>query len=509
MSFKHSILPLFLAASLSLSLLTGCGSAAASASGTSETGSTAALSAEAGDANQTQAQTNQNTQNDQTAAAETDASSDLTESDLFTSRDLSGEYDLGEAVQITLTGDGATASGTGVTVEGSTVTITAEGVYVLSGTLADGQIIVDAGDSDKVQLVLDGADISCSSSAAIYVKQADKVFLTLAEGSENSVSTTGDFVQTDDNNVDGAIFSKDDLVINGTGSLTVTDPYGNGVVSKDDLKIIGGTLTVSASNHALEGKDSVRIADGIITLTAGQDGIHSDNTEDEGKGYVAVLGGTLTITAGDDGIHASGALSISGGTVDVLRSYEGLEGMTIEISGGEITVVASDDGLNAAGGNDTASGQNDFFNEFAAQEGVYINITGGKLTVNSEGDGLDSNGDLYVSGGEIIVYGPLNSANGAIDHNGSASITGGTLIALSCSGMEEGFESTSTQGTIAVTLSSTQNGTLTLADSAGNVLLTCEPEKNYSVVQLSCPGLTEGETYTLTTGAESTTITMD
>jgi hypothetical protein len=539
-------------------------------------------------------------------------------SDLFTDRDLDDSYDAASATAITLADGASQCDSSSVTISGDTVTITGEGVYLLTGTLSDGQIIVDAGKKDKVQLVCSGASIACTGSAPLYVKQADKVFLTLDAGTENALTATGDFVQSDDNNVDGAIFSKDDLTINGSGSLTVTAESGHGIVSKDDLAITGGTLAVTAANHALSGKDSVRIGGGTLTLTAGKDGVHSEN-DDSDKGWVCITDGTLTITSdgdgidasglvqiagggltlttgggsanaatkseeffgkggfgggrgmqfssdtdstedttstasckgvksdvivyldggtlvadsaddtvhsngvvevtagtltlssGDDGIHADDALTISEGTIDILTSYEGLEGKTVTIDGGLISLVASDDGVNAAGGNDSSGmgGPMGGFDIFSSESGVSININGGTLTVNASGDGIDSNGDLTVTGGEIYVFGPLDSGNGAIDHNGTALISGGTLVALSCSSMEETFDESSTQGTISLSLSATTTGDLTLTDSTGTALLGCVPAKQYSVVQLSCPGLTEGSTYTLTTGTETTTIQMD
>ena len=587
-----TVTALLLTMGLSLSMLTGCGSAAS----LSETNSGSVLSAETGVSS--------------AAATGTSSTTLMDTADLFSDRDLAGTWEESEAVSISLNGDSASCDSDSVSVEGSTVTITGAGVYVLSGTLTDGQIVVDADSGDKVQLVLNGVTVSNSDSAALYVKQADKVFLTLAEGTENALSTTGEFVQTDDNNVDGVVFSKDDLTVNGSGALTVTSEYGHGIVSKDDLTLTGGTLTVTVSGHALSGKDSVCIADGVYTLTAGKDGIHSENADDTEKGFIVleggtftitsqgdgldasnvvqvdggtlnitsgggsanaeqkhqeffgrqqqdsaentaaqeetasvkgiksdlgiavnggtvtvdsaddafhsngeitITGGTLSLTSGDDGIHADGALTISGGTLTIPDSYEGLEGLTIDISGGDITLKASDDGLNAAGGSDGSgtSGPMGGYDQFAAQEGVSITISGGTLTVDAEGDGLDSNGDLTISGGTVYVYGPLNSGNGAMDHNGTAVISEGSLIAVSCSGMEEGFDSTSEQGTIAVGLDSTASGKLTLTDSAGTVLLECTPTKEYSVVQLSCAGLKTGETYTLTAGDQSVTIEMD
>lgn len=290
--------------------------------------------------------------------------------DMFTDRDKEVGYDEDTATAITLSDDASSCDSSSVTISNNTITITDEGTYLLTGSLSDGQVIVDA-DDKKVQLVLDSVNINCDTSAALYVKAADKVFVTLASDSENSLSNTSDFVAIDDNNIDAVIFSKDDLTLNGSGTLTVTAKYGHGIVSKDDLVITSGTYQITAAKHALSGKDSVRIADGVLTLDAGTDGIHSENTDDDAKGFIYIANGDISITAdsdgfdaeetlqvdggnievaaGDDGLHADGDLIITDGTINVTKSYEGLEGMTVTVEDGDISVVSSDDGINAAG----------------------------------------------------------------------------------------------------------------------------------------------------------------
>lgn len=535
----------------------------------------------------------------------------LDTNEMFTDRDLDGSDSVDDAALITLSGSGAFCESKNVSVDGNLITISGEGTYVLTGSL-EGQIIVDGDNSDKIQLILKDAEIHCPDSAAIYVKQADKVFLTLAQNTENILSTTGDFVQTDDNNVDAVVFSKDDLTVNGSGTLSITTEYGHGIVSKDDLVITSGTLNITASGHALSGKDSVRVANGTFVLTSAKDGIHSENSDNTALGYIYIAGGSfsivsegdgldasnlvqidggtidiaagggsvntegksnhlfgkqsqgepqsedtgdvdtssstkgikgnlavfvdggtitidaaddaihangsvqitdgaLTLSSGDDGIHADDALDITGGTIDIPTSYEGIEGKTISISAGTISVVSSDDGLNAAGGNDGSGmeGPMGGADKFSTQKGVSITISGGMLTIDAEGDGIDSNGDLTITGGSTYVFGPENSGNGALDHGGTATISGGTLVALSCSSMEEPFDESSTQGTIALSLSHTVSGALTLTDTEGSVLLDCTPIKRYSVLQLSCPELIQGEYFTLTTGEETTELQMD
>ena len=214
----------------------------------------------------------------------------------------------------------------GVSISGNIITITKEGTYVLSGALSEGEIVVDA-DSAKVQLVLDNADITCASSAAIYVKNANKAFITLAEGSENILMNTAEYEAIDDNNIDAVIFSKDDLTLNGKGTLTINSEYGHGIVSKDDLKLVGGTYNITAENHALSGKDSVRIADGTYNLTSGKDGIHSENADDDEKGFVYIASGDFTIESTGDGIDASYVVQIDDGDFDITAG-DGAENVT-------------------------------------------------------------------------------------------------------------------------------------------------------------------------------------
>lgn len=224
-----------------------------------------------------------------------------------------------------VTNETETAS-SGVSISGNIITITKEGTYVLSGALSEGQIVVNA-DSAKVQLVLDNADITCASSAAIYVKNADKTFITLAEGSENILMNTAEYEAIDDNNIDAVIFSKDDLTLNGKGTLTINSEYGHGIVSKDDLKLVGGTSNITAKNHALSGKDSVRIAAGTYNLTSGKDGIHSENADEEEKGFVYIASGDFTIESTGDGIDASYVVQIDDGDFDITAG-DGAENAT-------------------------------------------------------------------------------------------------------------------------------------------------------------------------------------
>lgn len=558
-----------------------------------------------------------------TASSQTQSNSSVSAinidpSEMFSNRDYEVGYDESESAAIYLDDTTASCDSDAVQISGTTITITDEGTYILSGTLEDGSIVVNAENTDKLQLVLDNVSIQSKSSAPIYILQADKVFLTLATDSVNTLSNGGEFIAVDDNNIDSVIFSKEDLTLNGSGSLTIESPAGHGIVSKDDLVITSGNYNITASSHGLSGKDSIRIADGNFTIASGKDGIHAQNTEDSSLGFLYLLGGKFELTAqgdglsangylqaedgtfhiltgsgsiaasqtqqstqngrafegrattitppqttttaatedatsakgikaagdlllnggtftidsaddslhtngnlfinggtyqlstGDDGLHADAKVVINAGTISILKSYEGIEGLSIDILGGNISLVSSDDGLNAAGGNDQSGfgGQRGKDN-FASNSDSYITISGGTLKINAAGDGIDSNGSLSVSGGETYVSGPSDGANGALDYDTNAIITGGVFLAAGSSQMAQSFSS-STQGVLMVSAGAQAAGsTIELTNSNGQVIVFWQTDKTFDCVLISCPELIQGSTYTLNAGTNTTQITMD
>jgi hypothetical protein len=535
----------------------------------------------------------------------------VTANDYFTSSDLDIGYDEADATNITLNVDSIQVDGDGAKVSGTTVTLTQDLTYIITGTLDDGQIIVDASSSDKLHIVLNGVDITCSDNPAIYIKQADKVFITLAEDTQNTLSDGSSYAtDSDETNLDAAIYSKDDLTLNGNGTLTVNGNYAHAIVSKDDLVIGSGTYIITSVNTALYGKDCVKINEGTFTITAGTDGIKSDNDEDETLGYVVICGGTFTITAGKDGIQATTDILIGGGTFDITtgggssdasttssgtqnsqwgtnwgtgqnqnqtsssssdtasakglkagvdltiegavltidssddgvhsngnvyltdvsltiasgddgihadslvqvngtstieisKSYEGIEGLSIEINGGDISVTASDDGFNAAGGNDSSSLNGRLgMNSFSSDSDCVITINDGYVFINASGDGIDSNGSVEINGGVTLVSGPTDSSNGALDYNSTAEITGGIFIAAGSSGMMQNFEQADQGALLCFSTSTISGGTsVIIVDKDGNVVASFTPPKNYQCVLFSAPAISSGQTYTIYTGA--------
>ncbi len=235
----------------------------------------------------------------------------------FTDRDQDASYDEASATHITLSDEGIAIDGTGAAADGSVLTISAEGTYILNGALSNGRIVVSCTDGEKVQLVLSGVDIHCEDYAALHVEEADKVFVTLAEGTENALSDGAEYALVDGDNVDATVFSRADITFNGAGALAVTGNYNHAIVSKDDLAVTGGAYTITAVGHGLNGKDCVKISGGTFSIDAGSDGIQSDNDEDAGRGYVYITGGDFDITATGDGIQAETELRIEGGDFDI------------------------------------------------------------------------------------------------------------------------------------------------------------------------------------------------
>lgn len=472
---KKKILAVTIAAALIVSCFTSCDNNTSSDSQASQAESSTTVSSDSASS----ATDISSASDSKTSDSGSDSDKQLTADDMFSDRDLSGDYS--ECTDITLSDSTASCSDSSVTVADGSVTITKAGTYKLSGTFT-GQIIVNAGDSDKVQLVLDNASITKEESAALYVINADKVFITTVKGTENTLSSTGEFASSDDaTNVDGAIFSKSDITFNGSGTLNVKCESKHGIVTKDDLKITGGTYNITSASQGLSGKDSVRIAGGIITVTSGTDGIHSENTDDTEKGYVYISGGTLNITSGNDCIDASGTVDIKDGTFtfkagggssekttgDSTESYKGIKadgvltisGGTFDIdtlddaihsnadvtvSGGTLDISTGDDGIHSGNNTVVSGGEINIAKCYEGLEGQTVTVSGGKVTLTSSDDGInaaggdnqgvgggfgpdsfsaDSEAKITITGGEIHV----NASGDGLDSNGDIEISGGTV----------------------------------------------------------------------------------
>ena len=438
-----------LAAALAALLITGtaagCGMSGSDSSGKENSGDTGTSADSSG----------------QTDFSQTDA-------DMFTDRDYETDYDESSSVHIELNGSTAEADSDSVQISGSTITITEEATYIISGTLDDGMIIVDAPDTAKLQLVFDGADINSETSAPLYIPEADKVFVTLAEGTENTLSNGGTYTAIDDSNIDSAIFSRQDLPLNGSGNAASESsdswgqwgdgaPGGRGGAGGDGMRgtdpgsagegeseetpdqstpdqgasgsgesaealAFTESLTASDSDASADTEDDsstsmkgiksdgdMMISGGSFTIDSADDSVHTNSS-------VTVSGGTFEIASGDAAFHGEDTLTISGGTINITESYEGLEALFVNIQDGDITIVSTDDGLNAAGGTDSSG-------TTGGRDGMF---GGGGGMGGEPGGGMSSSsgGSIEISGGTLYI----NASGDGIDANGSLAISGGYTV---------------------------------------------------------------------------------
>ena len=379
----------------------------------------------------------------------------------FTANDLDSGFDEQTDTIINAGANSVSVSGSGasgVTVSGTKVTITAEGTYILSGDITGGQIIVAAPDTAKVHIVFNGISIHCENHSPVYIESADKVFITLAEGTQNTLTDESPYILGEtDSTVDGVIFSKADLTLNGTGNLIIEGNYKNGIVSKDDLVITGGTYNVTAVGQGLAGKDCVKIKQGVFNLITGADGIQSDNAEDTAKGFVYIAGGTFTIIAQGDAIQAQTVLQIDGGTYQFTTGGGSANASTA--SSGQVNQSWGQKGNNpggtaaaaassAASATATAVSAADTIISAKGLKAVgEIIVNGGDFVIDSSDDALHSNADLTVNNGTFSI----SSGDDGIHADSDLSIIGGIItITKSYEGIE-GYSISVSGGTIDLT----------------------------------------------------------
>lgn len=414
MKYKK-ILPLILCTAL---LLGGCGD-----SGNSNGGSNS------GSNNSSNSGSTNNNTNDNSGSAGTaiEVDFDQTDADMFTDRDSRTSYE--NAITISLNGNSASCDSSKVKIEGSKITITDEGTYIISGTLDDGMIIVDAEEKDKPQIVFDNVNITSSTSAPLYILEADKVFVTLAKDSENTLTNGGNFTAIDDNNIDGTVFSKQDLTFNGSGSLTISSPAGHGIVAKDDLVFTSGTYQITSSGHGMDINDSLRVKDAVITVAAGKDGAHVENEDDTEKGYIYISSGTIDITAEGDGLSASAYVQVQDGSIKILAGG-GYENASQSSSGnwgdfGGGTQGGSKPGRRGgiSGSLTTTTDSDESSSMKGIKAGNSLLINGGSFTIDSADDAIHSNISVYVNGGTFTI----SSGDDALHGEQELGISNGTI----------------------------------------------------------------------------------
>lgn len=377
------------------------------------------------------------------------------------------------------------------------LTIANSGVYHLTGSLSDGSILINAGVSGEVKLILDNVVVKNSAGPAINCVAGEDLVIELV--GDNYLSDGSKYSADLDEDIKSTIYSKADLTLEGDGELTITANYQDGIVGKDDLKFNGGTYHITAADDGIRGKDSVYIVGGTFNITAKGDGIKSTNEIDAGKGFVLIEDGNLAISAGDDGIHAINLLTVQNGNIDIAKSYEGLEAKKIIINNGAISIVASDDGINAGGGSDNTSN-----NPMIGDANCELTINGGDIYINASGDGVDSNGYVYLNDGKVAVDGPTNNGNGALDSGLGIIMNGGEIIAVGSSGMAETLDEASSIYGISVYFSTQQaaNTEIKIKNSNDEIVLEHTSVKAFNHLAAGSAYFKPGETYTIYLGNE-------
>lgn len=500
-------------------------------------------------------------------------------------------WDVNNEIDVALQGNNIIVDGNGATVEGSKVFITSAGSYNIHGSLTDGQIIVNTDDDDIVRLILNNVDINSSTTSPIYIDNAKKTMIVLAEGSTNFITDPATYVfeSADEDEPNAAIFSKDNLTLFGEGNLTISANYNDAITSKDGLVITSGRIIINAIDDGIRGKDYLIIKSGSFEIESGGDGLKSDNREDIGTGCILIEKGTINIRAtkdaiqaandidiangifnlvsgggsnssvgiyetakaikatdivqidggnftinsaddaihsnnsiiinsgnfiiatSDDGIHADSTLTLNGGDIAITKSYEGLESAIINLNAGQVNLVSSDDGINVSGSKDGSEFNNDPWGYNSSSGDHYLYINRGYYVLNSNGDGIDANGSIEMTGGNVIINGPVANMNGALDYDGYFNISGGFIIAVGSSGMAEAPDETSSQNCLLFSLNSTQDaGTLImLQTTSGAELFTFAPCKEFTSVAYSSPALSKGTSYQIYYGGSATGTVTD
>nr|WP_319399422.1 carbohydrate-binding domain-containing protein [uncultured Carboxylicivirga sp.] len=435
--------------------------------------------------------------------------------------DIDYEWDSSNGTLIALEATSIYVEGSGVTVSGTVATIDSGGYYTVTGTLNDGQLRVNTTDTESVHIQLNGASITCSNNAAIFIEDSEKTIIMLADDTYNSLTDGSSYGNEEDANA--ALYSKSDLTLYGNGTLIVKANYNDGITSKDGLIISGGNYNIIAADDAIRGKDYLIIKDGIFDIEAGGDGFKSDN-EDNGTGYIAIDYSECNIVCDGDGIQATSDLSISagyytiecaGGSTGYLAadaSAKGLKaGSSLIIDGGSFTINTPDDAIHSndaiiinggtseiAAGDDAIHADNTleindgYYSISECYEGVESNvitinggsvvlhssddginaangsggmgggnstlaINGGFIAVYASGDGIDVNGSATMTSGTVLVHGPISNGNGPLDYDGTFSISGGILVAAGSSGMAQA-PSSSSQASVLINFTSSNAG---------------------------------------------------
>lgn len=414
----------------------------------------------------------------------------------FKEKDLNDFYDDTSAVHISLNKSVISCDSDTVSITDSVITITSAGTYVFEGSLDDGQIIVNAGDSDDVILVLNNADITCLTSAPIYVQNADKTIITLPSGTNNSLTDGSSYEYTDAEaeEPNSTIFSKDDLTVNGEGTLTINANFNNAITGKDDLKLLNCTLIIDSVNHGIKGKDSVTISGGTYSVTCGGDGIKASNDTDEGKGYIHIISGTFNISAGDDGIQGENTVYIENGTFNITTaSGKGIKsGTEVITDDGEFDISTADDSLHSNG---SLTVNNGAFTIASKDDGIHAETTliinNGEITITESYEGLEAT-EITINNWVSFITSSddgINAASGSSNNSeGAGNFPGGKGEKFNGNPGDAMYSSdchvTINDGILYVN-----------ANGDGSVIISFTPVKTWSALNVSTPDMSTGETY--------------
>lgn len=484
----------------------------------------------------------------------------------YSDKQKDSSYDEASATKVMLGDAGealAAVEGEGAEADAEGVLITQAGTYVLEGVMADGQVRVEAPEDADVKLVLAGVQIRNADGPAISALSGSSVCITLAEGSDNSLSDGDQYALAEGEDEPNAVlYSKTDLWLNGAGSLRINASYAHGINSKDDLVITDGSYEVVSVEDALRGKDCVKIFGGSFELKPVGDAIKSNNDEDPTRGFVSIDGGTfsinadddgvcafsylrvaggsfdvttggdafkadadacisggeIVINAGDDALHAEYTFVLDGGVIDVQSCVEGCEAERVYLNSAETHIVSSDDAVNAAAPETEAVARDGYETSVGATtevvETCLIQFNGGYTVIDAGGDGIDSNGSVEVNGGVLLVEGPSGSADGVFDYGVEARVTGGTVLMVGSAGMAQSF-SGGTQPFAMVQVMGMAGQTVALTTSGdssseeGELLASFTPKRDYQIVIVSNSEMADGGRYELRLGAEAAQANSD
>ena len=462
-------------------------------------------------------------------------------------------WDEETAVKINFSGDTVDIRGDGAALSGGILTIDKAGAYVLTGTWNSGQVRIDAGKEDTVSLILNGVSIHCPDNAPLYAPQAGKVILTLAGDTENALYDGSTYTYADgETEPDAALYVQDSLTINGRGSLAVTANNKHGIVSKDNLLIESGIISVTAADVGIRGRDTLAISGGEITVNAKGDALQSNNGDDPEKGCITLTGGTYRLTSMKDGIQAESGLTISGGDYTLYTGGmspiqgelspedwqpnessdsapgKGIKsGSHLNITGGTFHLYCADDAINAGGkiaiqdgifeiatkddglradeSVDISGGELSFLTCCEGIDTANVSITSGEVTIKTMGDGIDATGSVVLEGGALYVSSPDDGKSGALDYVESFLVSGCTLAASGCNGMMKAPSPDSKQPSLMISFSMPikAGSKVDLKDDSGNTVLTCTMMQDFQTLLISAPGLALGNHYTLTVNGET------